>query len=312
MRKDSEPTKDRAVTNLFSPRYWVVWSLFGLAHLVVWLPLRWQYAVGKFLGRLAFKRNSRRKRIINRNLELAYPSMATQEREAISSECMDSISMTLVETFFVWLRGVTPLVSKVKITGLDRLNETADQGAIVLGGHFAALDLCVTALAARTPLGATYRKFKHPVVEYFAKRSRERCYAQLHEATHLKAIVCELERGSAIWFAADQDMGNRKSTCFVPFFNIETSTSITPYRLARRTGAKMLFVSHARNASNLTWEIQVQEVESSNEPEPTCYEIEATRVNSLIESAINRHPAQYFWVHRRFKSTKSGRRRPYD
>lgn len=300
------------MNGLFKPRYWGVWFIFGLVSLLVWIPLRWQYALGKFLGRLAFSRYSRRKTIIKRNLELAYPAMELRKREAIAAKCMESLSMTLVETLFVWLRGVKPLINLIKIEGVEHLQQSSENGVIVLGAHFAALDLCVSALAAHVPLGATYRKFKHPVVEYFATRSRERCYAQLFEASHLKSIVGALQQGKAIWFAADQDMGNRKSTCFVPFFNIETSTTITPYRLARHTGAKLLFMSHVRIDKSLRWEIRIQEVQPSTEPEPICFENEATFVNSLIEEAVNQFPAQYFWVHRRFKSTKSGQRRPYE
>ena len=41
-------------------------------------------------------------------------------------------------------------------------------------------------------------------------------------------------------------------------------------------------------------------------------EADTARVNSVIESAIGKSPAQYFWVHRRFKTRPDGVPGVYD
>jgi KDO2-lipid IV(A) lauroyltransferase len=49
------------------------------------------------------------------------------------------------------------------------------------------------------------------------------------------------------------------------------------------------------------------------EPFPSGDDVaDATRVNAEIERAIRKDPAQYMWVHRRFKTHPKGKNYLYD
>ncbi len=219
--------------------------------------------------------------------------------------------MSVIETLFVWLRGIKPLIPRVKFNGLEHLENTQGQGIVLLGAHFASLDLCAGALSVKYPYGGTYRPFKNPVVEHFASRSRSRYYSPMLLATNMRGVLAELKQGKTIWFAADQDMGTRKAACFAPFFGIEASTVMTPYRIARLTNSRVVLLSHARNDTDLIWEVNLTPVQLSESPEPKCYHEDAATVNSLIEEEVRKNPSQYFWVHRRFKTMRNGERRDY-
>ena len=166
-------------------------------------------------------------------------------------------------------------------------------------------------MSHRSPFQITYRDIKNPVANYFAVNRRSRAYEKLYLATELKTVVNELRRGKTVWIAIDQDMGTRKATCFAPFFGVEASTITTPFRLARLTGARVVLMAHTRNNKERTWDVELHPIELSKLAVPECYLADATNVNRVIEQLIRSQPAQYFWVHRRFKTMANGQRRDY-
>ncbi len=69
------------------------------------------------------------------------------------------------------------------------------------------------------------------------------------------------------------------------------------------TGAAAVFGSHFRINGGERYRIDFTTVENF----PTESEIEdATRINRLIEDALRADPAQYLWLHRRFKTRPAG------
>lgn len=297
---------------LWLPWHWPTWALFGTGWCVAHLPLTVQYLVGRLIARFFFSFYRRRKAIVQVNLQLAFPELSTTQREELTRQSIDEFSRSMVETVFVWFRGVHPLLERVHISGHEQLRDRVQtQGTILLGAHFASLDLCGSALSKNIPLQITYRDIKNPVANYIAVSRRQRDYERLYLATELRTMVAELRKGKTIWFACDQDMGTRKSTCFAPFFGTKVSTITTPFRLARLTGARVVLMTHTRDNEARTWDIELHPIELSSLPEPECHIADATSVNAVIEQIVRTHPAQYFWVHRRFKTMETGRRRDY-
>lgn len=297
-----------------APRFWPLWFLLGICWLATWLPMRTQHWLGRAVARTIFKIAPRRKRIIEKNIDLAFPELSDAKREELVRDTIASFGMTITDTLFVWMRGIEPLINRVKISGVEHLTCTDDddsRGTVILGAHFASLDLVAAALSRKCAFGATYRHAHNPVIDLVCCRSRRRYYDQMLEATRLRHLAHSLRNGKIVWFAADQDMGIRKSTCFVPFFGVDASTVVTPFRLARKTGARVVFMSHKRNAEDLMWELTLTPIELAPDSDPQCFAKDATNVNRLIEDAVRTAPSQYFWVHRRFKSMANGGRRDY-
>ncbi len=299
---------------LIAPWHWPTWLGFGIAWLIARLPIQVQFALGRGIARLFFRIAPRRAGIIRKNIELAFPRLEESERDELARETINSLGMTMAETLLVWMRGVDSMADRVQISGLEHLQpaeEETSSGIVLLGAHFASLDLVAAALARKCPFGATYRRTRNPVVDWVCQKSRGRYYDQMLEATNLRALAKALSQGRIVWFATDQDMGNRKSVCFVPFFGINTSTVVTPFRLAKKTKARVVFMSHKRNPETLTWELNLEPVELAQTSVPSCFELDATNVNGMIEDFVRANPEQYFWAHRRFKTLANGTRRDY-
>lgn len=303
------------IAKLIAPHHWLTWLVFGGFAVIVRLPLNWQCQIGRKFAQTLAKLIPRRTEVIRTNLRLAFPHLNKAEQEQLLAKSIDSLGLTFVETMYVWLRGVESLLPRITLEGLEHLSDThanSNGGTVLVGAHFASLDLVGAALSLKSPFGIAYRRQRNPVSEYFARRSRKRYYSTVVEANELRALVRELRRGETMWFAADQDMGKRKTTCFVPFFGVDASTVVTPYWLARKTGSKAVFMSHTRDEQNCTWKLQLTPIELADATDLACHEIDAAKVNRLIEDVVRSEPSQYFWVHRRYKSMANGSRRDYE
>ena len=99
------------------------------------------------------------------------------------------------------------------------------------------------------------------------------------------------------------DFGTRDAA-FVPFFGVPAVTLLAPSRLAK--------------ALNMVVQPIVAEILPGGQGYRVRYEApwsdfpsddpvaDAARMNRWIESEIRRNPAQYLWVHRRFKTRPPG------
>ncbi|SUP56622.1 lipid A biosynthesis lauroyl acyltransferase [Vibrio vulnificus] len=96
-------TKPAFSISLLHPKYWPVWLGFGLlAVIVTILPYKLQLWLGRSLGLFSMRFAKSRVHVAHRNLELAFPEMGQQEREAIVVENFKNTGLALFETGIAW------------------------------------------------------------------------------------------------------------------------------------------------------------------------------------------------------------------
>jgi KDO2-lipid IV(A) lauroyltransferase len=172
------------------------------------------------------------------------------------------------------------------------------RGVLLLCPHYSMLDLVAPlmhAIAGRFVI--SYRPNDNPQFDQAVCRGRKR-YAELVDVRALREIVKHLKQGQMVWFGPDQDMGP-KGSVFAPFFGRPACTVTTPARLARMSGAVSLFLDLHRDDQG-TYQVRLQPMPENY---PAEDEVEnATHLNQCIEDALKNHPAQYMWMHKRFKT----------
>jgi len=89
---------------------------------------------------------------------------------------------------------------------------------------------------------------------------------------------------------------------FVPFFGVATQTITGTARLAQMGRAKVVPYFPSRHGNR--WRVQFLPA-LENFPSGDDL-VDAARVNAAIEAGVRMAPAQYFWVHRRFKYRPPG------
>ena len=106
-----------------------------------------------------------------------------------------------------------------------------------------------------------------------------------------------------MWYSPDQDFG-REVSVFAPFFGIPAASIKLTAKIARMTGAPVMPLMFHRNPDDRTYTLEyLPPLENFPSGDDVA---DAAQVNAFIEQAIRRHPEQYLWLHRRFKTRPPG------
>jgi KDO2-lipid IV(A) lauroyltransferase len=198
----------------------------------------------------------------------------------------------------------------VQVNGAKHLIEARSlgRGVLLVAGHFTALDIFSQAIAAIADTDVMYRENKNAAWEWLQLQGRKHYFKAVIERSDIRETLRRLKAGDIVWYAPDQDYGAKHSV-FAPFFGIQAASITATPRIARFNNSPVVFMTHYRNESNIGWTMtfypMLEDFPSGNDVS------DATRINALVEDAVRRHPAQYLWMHRRFKTRPPGEARFY-
>lgn len=297
-------------STIASPRYWPTWIGFGAMWLVARLPIALQFRLGRLIGAAGHRFAKARRHIAETNVRLCFPELGAAARAELVRRIFESSGIGAVETAIAWFGDLRRYRERTSIEGLDLLTaaQQRGRGVLLVGAHFATLDLAGAVLSLATDLDVIYRYNKNPVIERVMRRGRERRFRGVIERGDPRGVLTRLKEGHTVWYAADQDYG-RKVSVFAPFFGVPAATITATARFARFNASSVIFISHFRDPTKKTWSLRLREIGGGY---PTGDDVEdARRINVVIEQEIRRHPDQYLWLHRRFKTRPPGEPRPY-
>ncbi|MGD8482665.1 MAG: LpxL/LpxP family Kdo(2)-lipid IV(A) lauroyl/palmitoleoyl acyltransferase [Gammaproteobacteria bacterium] len=286
--------------SFLGPRYWPVWLGLGLLRASLWLPFSARLAVGRGLGRLSMWLMPRRRRIAAKNLALCFPDMSAASREALLAEHFESLGIALIETAMCWWSSDREIRRLLRVEGLENLRAATEEGrgVIMLTGHFTPLDLGGRFVTMLAPVAAVYRPHKNRLFDEIVRRGRERSARETIPKQDVRAIIRALRRKRAVWFAPDQSH-RRRHSAVVPFFGVPAPTNTATSNFARMSGAPVVPFIPVRLPESRGYKLLIMPaLEGFPGQDPAE---DAARINRLLENEIRKNPAQYLWVHRRFK-----------
>lgn len=303
-------SKRRRPPARYSPRVLGAWLLIACAWLLVRLPLPWLVGIGQALGRLAFLASRSRRHVTRVNIGLCFPELDAAQQTQLTRAVFRHAGVALVESLIAWLNPRKPVAGRWTVNGIEHLRAAAAQGrgVLLVGAHFSAMDFVSQTLAGVAEIDVIYRANRNPAWEWLQVHGRRHYFEGVIERDDVRGMLRRLKAGRIVWYAADQDYGRRHSV-FAPFFGIPAASITATARLARFNHSPVLFMRQHRNLARRTWELDfgpVLEGYPSGDDQA-----DAARINALIEAAIRRDPAQYLWLHRRFKTRPLGEPRLY-
>ena len=279
----------------------------ALLWLVHWLPAGWQSAIGALVGALANRLAPARRRVARRNLELCLTELESSAREHLLKDHFRWLGRSIVERGLLWYAPRERLMRLIEVQGDVTFAERSDAPVMWLVPHFMALEAAAAAVQLnQSRRGATiYQKQSSAVFDAAIRAGRERFGNSVLFSRHdsAKPLIRAIRQdGLGFFNLPDMDFG-RKDSEFVPFFGVPAATLIAPAKMARMLGMVVQpVVAEMREGGG--WRVTFHEPWQGW---PTDDAIADTlRLNQWIEAEVRRHPAQYLWVHKRFKTRPAG------
>ena len=288
------------------------YSGVALLKVLVSLPYKTLVSIGYGLGFLGAHIPNARNRVLQKNLELCFPELSAQEINQLRKDHWRLLGRSLVEKSIIWLGSKKQLADMIEVRSELDLNDR--QPRILVNMHFIGIEgsIILSALAQEKGWPRTSGFFQRMKSPFFNKkiiewRNRFGGNSIDRQGNSLE-LIREIRKGSFIIIAPDIDLGLKDST-FVPFFNIQTNTITAVSRLAKITGAEvcMMVTTLKKNEAGYVCTIS-KPLENFPTDNP---EADTARLNQIFEKEIRLRPAEYYWVHKRFKNRPPNEVSPY-
>jgi KDO2-lipid IV(A) lauroyltransferase len=285
-------------------------ALLGIELLVRSLPPRAAFALADLAGRAWYRLDGRRRQRARQNLAVAARGgLAVPDPEALVRRAFRELMRVPVEAlaFPRWFPSSRAALRRCRLYGdWARLGEdlAGGRGGLFVSGHLGSWELAAWVLRfLQVPSAVVARPIGNAFVQRRALRARggsERVLAKRGAARQARRLLAS---GGWVGILADQNAGARG--VFVPFFGLPASTYALPAVLAWRLGVPVYACACLRRPGpSVGYELHLSRL-----PAPPADLPEADAVRCLIasflarlEGWIHRAPAQYNWVHRRWRS----------
>ena len=283
-----------------------------LLWLLHFLPLAVLAPIGRGLGNLLWMFARERRNVVRTNLRLCFPDMPAAQRDALAREHVRLVTRSFLERSLVWWSRPARLRRLVRIEGLERFKALAAQRPIILlVPHFIGLDMCGTRLGLEINMVSIYSRQKgNPVLDrlLFHGRMRFGDHVLLSRQDGVRSAVKTMRGGRPFYYLPDLDYG-RRDAIFVPFFGVPAATITGLSRLAQLGRATVMSCIAEMLPGGAGYVLRIGEP-WADFPSGDI-EADTRRMNEAIEQYVRQMPAQYYWVHKRFKTRPPGEARFY-
>ena len=280
----------------------------NLLRLFAFLPYILTIYIGYGLGWLAAHIPNERAKVVKTNLRLCFPDLSEDEIGSLALEHWKLFGRSVIERSRIWLGSGKQITDIVTINSAITLGDRKPR--LLINPHFVGLEggfMALSVLASQHdwPRGAgLYQNMKNPFFNQKMIEWRNRFGGKsIERQSRLRDLIREIQTGNFIFIAPDIDLGPRDSV-FVPFFGIQTNTITSVSRLARLSGAEVCLMTTTLNPDRMGYTCNIG-APLPNFPTDDV-EADTARLNKYIEDLVRERPAEYYWVHKRFKHRPAG------
>lgn len=265
-------------------------------------PINW-------LGELMYRFFPYRKKVIQSNIEQALGDKLSQDAKIHLAKAFYShLAMIVLETMQLRFLSQEKLKSKVSVEGLEHLLSVAEKGkgVLVLTGHFGNWEVA--------PLGGMQQFAEYSGQMHFVRREmgwkfiEKLLFKRYHKSglrvigkkNALDRILKALEQNHCVVFVLDQHaLTVNKDGIAVDFFGKKAGTYRSLAMIANYTEVDVVPAAGFRTAENrhiLKFFPPISLIKSKD----AIYD-NTLRYNQILEQIILEQPAQWWWLHKRWK-----------
>ncbi len=305
------PSEAAAASLVLSPSILIMDRLLYLLALSVvtlirLLPITVCFVLGQAIGLLVWMILPRYRRLSKQNLQIAFgPSLTDQEASRITLTHFLNLGANIVCSVKIPAMSMKQLRSRLSMEKEENWidwvigKKAGQQGTVIALSHSGNWEISaqIGESIKPRPAGCIYQALRNPLMDDLVNGDRRsRGVVTFDRKKEMQAAVTMLKEGGAVGVLTDQHAGN--AGIWMPLFGKLASTSPLAASLAQRTDS-LLVQATVRTVGLARWVLH------TSDPIPTeglTVEEVTMKLNTLLEQEIRRSPADWFWVHNRWKT----------
>jgi KDO2-lipid IV(A) lauroyltransferase len=286
----------------------------GVVSLIQSLPLEWVARLGRFFGGLVYWLDARHRRVAVVNLTMCFGQEKTEDEiRALAKENFRRIGENFAcaaktaGMTFEQLKPHVEFIASDAVFGVPA--DSKPSGIVGAIGHFGNFELYARCgqFAPAYQCATTYRGLRQPSLDklLLSMRGKSGCryFERRFDGGLLKAFMNQ--PGVILGLLSDQHAG--EGGLRLPFFGHDCSTSAAPALFALRYRCA-LYPAICFRVGLARWRIEAGERIATHENgKARSKEAIMRDVNRAFEAAVRRDPANWFWVHNRWKLLKKSK-----
>ena len=284
----------------------IYWPVRALVTVIQALPLTLVARLGRAAGGLAFRLDARHRRVALNNLTMCFGGeKSAAEIRAVARENFRRIGENFASAVKTAVMSPARMRPHFDFIGAEKILKfqanSGPQSRIVAIGHFGNFELYARfgQFVPGFKNATTYRGLRQPALNRLLQSLRETADCRFFERrTEGRALrACMTDTGLLLGLLADQSDGQLR----LPFLGHECSTSNAPAIFALRYHCP-LYTAICYRVGLAHWQIEVgADIPTRENGQPRSVAAIMGDVNRAFEAAVRRDPANWFWVHKRWK-----------
>lgn len=275
-------------------------SLMRLAHP---LPIGVLRGAGAVLGWALHALARGRRHVAEANIRACMPELDARGRAKMIRQTFHFFGQGFIDRAVLWHASPARLRQLIHVRGAEHLAACAGRPVILLAPHFVGLDAAWMRLTLDARMATMYANQKNPAFNQalIAGRSRFNNPVLLSRQDGVREAFRAMRAGLPLYYLPDMDFGPRDAM-FVPFFGIPAATVTAVPRIASLANAAVLPCVTTLTPGG--YEVVIHPPWQDY----PCGDLKADtrRMNAFIEEQVRIAPAQYHWLHKRFKTRPPG------
>ncbi len=267
----------------------------------------WINRGARVLAGLWYRLDARHRRIALRNLEFAYgPELASESREGLAREVFYQFVLFGFEVLELLLAPLARIRRRVIIVGQEHVEAALAQGRglVAIAAHAGNWEYTTLGLGLKyKPVVVVGRELDHPWARRLARYLRQRGGNRMvSKQRGLKEILRHLKQNRIVGIIIDQNTAAAEGL-LVNFFGHPARTTPIAALLARARGVPVLAGLSRRLPGGrhlLVFSPAIPMVKTGEVQADLIRHLELQ--NRAIEAWIRAEPAQWLWLHRRWKN----------
>jgi len=283
----------------------LLYYLFVIFYFIVkHIPKFLKKSILNFFSWMLWNLDFFRKKIVLKNLEIAFPDKSKEERVKIAKEfykkfvfymasIIDNIDVTIEE------------LKKIEVIGEENLikAKNLNKPIVFMTAHFGNWEVVPKIIGGvyKIPMVVLMREFDNPKIGEFFKKSRNSFnISTLNKKSSARDIIKAFKEDKALGVLIDQHSTN-KTAVDVEFFGKTVKFNRAISTLAKKFGVVVVpMFSYSEKEKYYLEFLEPKEFDKND----TIEEFTQWQAK-IIEDMIKAHPSEYYWFHKRFKNIKN-------